>query len=59
VEELSALFFRAEFTEQLATSQLGTAVVMIIAWMGDDKLLPYTLWFHFLGLGMGWHYLEQ
>jgi len=35
VEELSAPFFRAEFTEQLATSQLGITVVMVIALMGD------------------------
>jgi len=51
VEELSAPFFRAEFMEQLATSQLGITVVMVIALMGDGRLLPYTLWFHFLGVG--------
>ena len=49
VEEHTAPFFRAEFTEQLATSQLGTTVVMV---MGDGRLLPYTLWFHFLGVGL-------
>ena len=53
MEEFSAPFFRAEFAEQLATSQLGTTVVMVSAWMGDGRLLPYTLWFHFLGVDGG------
>jgi hypothetical protein len=43
VKELIAPFFRAEFTEQLATSQLGTTFVMVSAWMGDGRLLPHTL----------------
>jgi hypothetical protein len=57
VKELTIPSFRAEFTEQLATSQLGTTVVMVSAWMGDGRLLPYTLWFYFLRVGVGWHYL--
>jgi hypothetical protein len=52
VEELATPFFRAEFTQELATSQLGTTVVMVSAWMGDGRLQPYTLWFHFLRVGV-------
>jgi len=39
-KELTFPSFRAEFTEQLATSQLGTTVVMVSAWMGDGRLFP-------------------
>jgi hypothetical protein len=57
-KELTFPSFRAEFTEQLATSQLGTTFVMVSAWMGDGRLLPYILWFYILGVGVVWHYLE-
>jgi hypothetical protein len=44
--------FLGQNLQHLAISWLGTTVVMVSVLMGDGKLLSYTLWFHFLGVGV-------